>query len=49
MIIDLTQKSEADLEDILLDLSGRHELDDEEVELFQLLQEERGRRIGSGD
>jgi len=44
MIIDLTQKSDAELEDMLLDLCGRLELDDEEVELLQAVEEERERR-----
>lgn len=44
MIIDLTQKTDAELEDMLLDLCGRLELDDEEVELLQAVEEERERR-----
>jgi hypothetical protein len=47
VIIDLTQRSDEELEDMLLDLCGRHELGDEEVELLQLVEEERERRQGS--
>jgi hypothetical protein len=43
-MIDLTQKSDAELEDMLLDLFGRGELDDEEVELLRAVEEERERR-----
>lgn len=45
MIVGLAQKSDAELEDMLLDLSGRHELSDEEVELFNRLQNELEQRV----
>lgn len=44
MIVDLTQKSDAELEDMLLDLCGRYELSNREVELLQAIEEERERR-----
>lgn len=43
-MIDLTQKANEELEDMLLDLLGRLELDDEEVKLLQAVEEERERR-----
>jgi len=45
VIVGLAQKSDAELEDMLLDLSGRHELSDEEVELFNRLQNELEQRV----
>lgn len=43
-MIDLTQKSDAELEDMLLDLSGRLELSEEQVHLLFAVEEERERR-----
>lgn len=43
-MIDLAEKSDEELEDMLLDLCGRLELDDEEVELLRAIEEERERR-----
>lgn len=45
MIVDLIQKTDTELEDMLLDLCGRHELGDEEVELLQMVEEEWGKRF----
>ncbi len=42
--VDLTRKSDEELEDILLDLCGRLELDDWEVDLLRAVEEERERR-----
>jgi len=44
MTIDLSTKSNDELEDMLIDLCGRLELDDEEVELLQFVEEEIQRR-----
>lgn len=45
MIINLTQKSDEELEDMLMDLCGRLELDDEEIEILQGVEDERERRF----
>lgn len=45
MIVELTQKSDEELEDMLMDLCGRLELDDEEVKMLQVIEEERERRF----
>ncbi|MDO9580843.1 MAG: hypothetical protein Q7J06_09815 [Bacteroidales bacterium] len=49
LVIDLIRKSNAELEDMLLELCGRLELSDEEVELLQLVEEERERRSEAED
>jgi len=49
MIIDLEKLTDAELEDMLLDLCGRLELDDEEVELLRLVEEERERRFTNAE
>ena len=41
--------TDEELEDILFDLSGRHELDDKEIALFQAVEEERERRGNKPD
>jgi hypothetical protein len=43
-MIDLSVETDAELEDRLLDLGGRLELSDQEVELLQAVEEERERR-----
>lgn len=45
-VVGLDLKTDADLEDLLLDLCGRHELSNREVELLQAVEEERERRKG---
>ena len=44
-IVELTQKSDEELEDMLMDLCGRLELDDEEVKMLQVIEGERERRV----
>lgn len=45
MTVELTQKSDEELEDMLMNLCGRLELDDEEVKMLQAIEEERERRF----
>ncbi len=45
MIINLAQKSDEELEDLLMDLCGWLELNDEEIEILHIVEEERERRL----
>lgn len=45
MVTDLVQKSDEELEDMLMDLCGRLELNDEEIEILHTVEEERERRF----
>ena len=45
MTIEVTQKSDEELEDMLMDLCGRLELNDEEIEILHTVEEEMERRL----
>jgi len=48
MEVDLAKLSNEELEDMLLDLCGRPALSNKEVELLQVVEEERARRFREG-